>query len=220
MNINVERFLALTAMLAAPLVAAPACIINGSDDTTTDTNASNSNTNTAGTTGDTNPGTGSESSTISSSTAGSGESTAADSGTGADSTGSDTTAGTTGADLGNCCTPDDHGMGCDVMEINDCVCGEDPVCCEMTWDMICVMEVNDFGCGTCVLPPQPFDCFCTATCNGTSIDTPFQVCGTDATDAAPAGQMACEQALMDMSCMETTCSDCSCSTAEVPEITC
>jgi hypothetical protein len=219
MNINVERFLALTAMLAAPLVAAPGCIINSSDDTN-DTNSSNSNGETVGdSTGNTTNSSESTAADASAGSSGAVDTSAGDTSAGT-TAGDTTTAGTTGGDVGNCCTPDDHGAGCDVAEINDCVCGEDPVCCDMAWDMFCVMEVNDFGCGTCVLPPQPWDCYCTATCNGTAIDTPFQVCGTTADDAAPAGTMACEQALMDMSCMETTCSDCSCSTAEVPEITC
>jgi len=225
MNINVERFLALTAMLAAPLVAASGCIITDGDDDTNGT--SNSNTN---------PGTeesGNETSATSPSTSvadgGTGDSTAADSGSGdttaADSGSSDTTAadsgssdGTTGAELGNCCDVD-HGMGCDVAEVNDCVCDEDPACCESDWDAICVGEVNALGCGTCELPPTAWDCYCTAECDGESADVPWQVCGGDDAEAATNAQAACEVDLGGR-CDQYSCADCICATAEITEIEC
>lgn len=222
MNINVERFLALTAMLAAPLVAAPGCIINGSDDDSNDTSAaSNTNGETGNDTGSTGnsstPTTTQSDSTVGESTTG--DTTAAD-GTIGDTTAGDTSAGDTGADLGNCCVADDHGAGCEVTEVQDCVCAEDPVCCDEGWDMFCVGEVNQFGCGTCDLPAMIWDCFCTTDCDGTPVDTQWQVCGADDTAAAAAGQMACEADLEMMGCMQFTCSECSCATAEVPEIEC
>ncbi len=223
MNINVERFLALTAMLAAPLVAAPACIINDSGDDDTNGSASNSNTN--GTT----VGTGSESGTTSPSTSAGtespettgtetiGDTTAADS-TAGDSTAGDTTTG--GEALGNCCVADDHGGGCEVTEVQDCVCGEDPVCCDEVWDAICVSEVNQFGCGTCDLPAQVWDCSCVTDCDGTPVDTTWQVCGADETEAGTNGQMACEADLMDMGCRSFVCDECFCATAEIPDLEC
>jgi hypothetical protein len=86
--------------------------------------------------------------------------------------------------------------------------------------MFCVGEVNQFGCGTCDLPAMIWDCFCTTDCDGTPVDTQWQVCGADDTEAAAAGQMACEADLEMMGCMQFTCSECSCATAEVPEIEC
>lgn len=51
-----------------------------------------------------------------------------------------------------CCEPHDF-PGCDEPEINDCVCLEDPFCCEVMWDGICVSQVNNLGCGFCEIPP-------------------------------------------------------------------
>jgi hypothetical protein len=48
----------------------------------------------------------------------------------------------------NCCTTD-HGPGCNVSEIEACVCEIDPYCCEVEWDEFCVEEVTSFGCGYC-----------------------------------------------------------------------
>lgn len=225
MNINVERFLALTAMLAAPLVSASGCIINTSDDDAETGSNSNSNTN-AGTddtgaeTSNTSPSTSSPSDTSAT-----GDTTAADS-TGADgSTSGDTTAadsgssdGTTGAELGNCCSAD-HGVGCDVMEVNDCVCDQDPFCCEEDWDMNCVAEVNSLGCGECELPPTQWDCSCTADCDGDAVGTIWQVCGGDDAEAAANAQMACD-ADLEGTCTQHTCADCVCATAEAPEVDC
>jgi hypothetical protein len=223
MNINVERFLALTAMLAAPLVAAPGCIINGSDDDTSGSNsASNTNAETGNETGDSTGNTSAPTTTQSESTVGdttAGDTTAAES-TAGDTTAGDTTAGDTGSDLGNCCVADDHGAGCENTEVQDCVCGEDPICCDEGWDMFCVGEVNQFGCGTCDLPGMPWDCYCTADCDGTPVETPWQVCGADDVDAGANGQMACEADLEMMGCMQFTCAECFCATAEIPEIEC
>jgi hypothetical protein len=227
MNINVERFLALTAMLAAPLISASGCVItSGDDDDTNGTSNSNSNTNpgteeSGNETSNTAPSTSAESGTGDTTAAdsGSGDTTAADSGSGdttaADSGSSD---GTTGAELGNCCDVD-HGMGCDVAEVNDCVCDEDPACCESDWDAICVGEVNSLGCGTCELPPMAWDCYCDAECDGEITDVPWQVCGGDDAEAATNAMGACEADLGRV-CDQHTCADCICSTAEIAEIEC
>jgi hypothetical protein len=223
MNINVERFLALTAMLAAPLVAAPGCIIAGDDDDTNGTaSASNTNAGTEGTgteTSATSPATTVGENTIGDTTVG--ESTAGES-TAGESTAGESTAGestTGGIDLGNCCDPKNGGLGCEVTDVSDCVCAEDPACCEEGWDMYCVAEVNQFECGTCDLPAMPWDCYCTADCDGEAVATPWQVCGSDDVDAAANGQAACEADLGGM-CTQSSCAECICSTAEIPEIEC
>ena len=46
-----------------------------------------------------------------------------------------------------CCTP--GGPGCSDSTVAACVCAVDPFCCETQWDIQCVAEVSQFGCGTC-----------------------------------------------------------------------
>ena len=41
--------------------------------------------------------------------------------------------------------------GCLDDAIEQCVCAQDAYCCETEWDDLCIGEVNDFGCGTCVV---------------------------------------------------------------------
>jgi hypothetical protein len=61
---------------------------------------------------------------------------------------------------GPACTPDDDdgpcceahaGGGCEIDAVETCVCAEDPMCCQASpgWDVFCVGEIEDFGCGTC-----------------------------------------------------------------------
>lgn len=58
-----------------------------------------------------------------------------------------------------CCTPS-HGCcetgaaGCSDAAVSACVCAQDPYCCEVEWDQLCVSEVDSFGCGTCVEGPS------------------------------------------------------------------
>lgn len=226
MNINAERFFALTALLAAPLVAAPACVINDSDDDTTASSNSNANTDstdpsaTTMTTGTdtvdpsatTTPGT-------DSTTVGTGDTTGDDptGGTTDDPTGDTGTTG--GNELGNCCAPDGATAGCEVPEVQDCVCEVDAYCCDEVWDESCAGEVVSLGCGECNFPPQPFDCYCLAECDGKAPPGPWQVCGTDPVSAAADGQAACEADVM-MGCEVFSCDECECFTAEVPEIDC
>lgn len=217
MNINVERFLALTALLAAPLVAAPACVINSSDDTDSnnDDGTTTAPTTTAPTT--TSPTSTTEPTTTSpTSVDDSGTDTGTATETGETTVDPDT--GTTGADLGNCCVPDGS-LGCEVTEVADCVCAEDPFCCDEGWDETCAGEVNTLGCGVCELPPTVWDCYCTATCDGADYLDPFQACGGTDVEAATNGQTACE-ADLGAACGEFTCEACECFTAEVAEIKC
>ncbi|MCK4660217.1 MAG: FG-GAP repeat protein, partial [Phycisphaerae bacterium] len=48
----------------------------------------------------------------------------------------------------NCCETG-HGPQCSNQAIRDCVCANDPYCCEVDWDRICVMEVTSEGCFNC-----------------------------------------------------------------------
>ncbi|HWB76261.1 MAG TPA: hypothetical protein VG755_14925 [Nannocystaceae bacterium] len=52
------------------------------------------------------------------------------------------------ANDGDCCEPGD-GTGCGDVVVRDCVCVDDPYCCETTWDELCVAEVTSLGCGAC-----------------------------------------------------------------------
>jgi len=223
MKIDLERFLALTTMLAAPLVTANGCILNTGSDDDEDSGAT-------ATEGDDSADDGTVTAASTDTTGGT---TSADDG-GTDTTGTETSAGTEGdttegtddaADttgggnpLGNCCEAQE-GTGCEVAEVEECVCLEDPYCCETQWDINCVQEVNAFGCGECELPPQVWDCSCVTDCDGTPVDTVWQVCAGDDIEAAGLGQAACEMEL-DAACDVFVCDECSCFTSEVPEIDC
>jgi hypothetical protein len=224
MKIDLERFLALTATLAAPLVTASGCIITGTDDDddgaqgTDDGASADDATDPSGspTSGDDAPGTDDAAGTDTGTDGGTDTGTG---GTGTDDAADTTAADTTGGDpLGNCCEAHD-GTGCEVTEVSDCVCSEDPFCCESAWDMNCVSEVNAFGCGACELPPQVWDCYCLADCDGTAVETPWQVCSGDEIDAAAMGTAACE-ADLGANCDTFVCDECGCFTAEVPTIEC
>lgn len=144
MQTALERFLTIAALFAAPLVAT-ACAPRNSDDSDDSSGDVAADSITTDDTSTTHP----DASTSSSST---GE----DSG-GTDSTGSageSSTSESTGGDpLGNCCEPQVD-AGCDATAVADCVCAEDPYCCLTQWDLHCVMEVDQLGCGECPSPPR------------------------------------------------------------------
>ena len=49
---------------------------------------------------------------------------------------------TGGGDVGNCC--EEHGgTGCTVAGIETCVCAADAFCCDVEWDGLCVLGVDD-----------------------------------------------------------------------------
>ena len=75
--------------------------------------------------------------------------TGGDESTGGDAT---TTSGgtSTGGDGGEECCSAHLGLGCDDESVETCVCDLDAYCCDTAWDSLCVSEVEDFGCGTCV----------------------------------------------------------------------
>src|SRR5690606_10757053 len=47
-----------------------------------------------------------------------------------------------------CCVAQDT-PGCGNAGIEQCVCDQDPFCCEEQWDPVCVDKVEGLGCGTC-----------------------------------------------------------------------
>lgn len=156
MNINAERFLALTAMLAAPLITALGC------DEGDDSSSSGSPSGSDDTAGD-------------SATEDASDSAASDS-VGTDSAASDSAASDSAAD--DTGTADSGASG-----------------------------------------SQAIDCTCSASCDGTAVDTPWQVCGTDPAAATADGQAACEAGLGAM-CETFSCAECSCVTAETASVTC
>jgi hypothetical protein len=56
--------------------------------------------------------------------------------------------------LGDCCEAQ-GGPGCADVAVANCVCDEDPFCCENVWNEGCVAEVDELGCGNCggAMPP-------------------------------------------------------------------
>lgn len=70
---------------------------------------------------------------------------------------------------GECCDP--HGcLGCVDPNVESCVCGADPYCCEQAWDAQCAGEVESYGCGSCgpVQTPIAGDATCEGSCGGQS----------------------------------------------------
>ncbi len=49
---------------------------------------------------------------------------------------------------GDCCE-ENVGAGCDDQAVQDCVCAEDPFCCSVSWDGVCVDDVDTYACGSC-----------------------------------------------------------------------
>ncbi|MEX1366891.1 MAG: hypothetical protein AB1Z98_27435 [Nannocystaceae bacterium] len=45
--------------------------------------------------------------------------------------------------------------GCSDAAVQDCVCLQDPYCCDTAWDATCVDQVGGFGCGDCGGAPPP-----------------------------------------------------------------
>jgi len=48
----------------------------------------------------------------------------------------------------NCCAFD-HGAGCLDPVIESCVCAIDSYCCDVEWDRLCALRVEEDGCGSC-----------------------------------------------------------------------
>lgn len=53
---------------------------------------------------------------------------------------------------GDCCTAA-KGIGCADEMVEACVCDVDPACCEKGWDELCVVRVEQLGCGGCTVGP-------------------------------------------------------------------
>ena len=76
------------------------------------------------------------------------------------------------------CCEESTSPGCSDGDIEACVCGEDPFCCEAVWDATCVGEVTTLGCGTCVAPTGSCcEVQGTPGCNDTPVET--CVCAED-----------------------------------------
>lgn len=56
--------------------------------------------------------------------------------------------GGTGGTPGDCCV-EKQTPGCSSPSITQCVCKNDPFCCQTAWDSLCVDEVTSLGCGNC-----------------------------------------------------------------------
>lgn len=52
--------------------------------------------------------------------------------------------------VGHDCCLIDHGAGCSDPFIAACVCKNDPYCCEVEWEELCVEEVEALACGSCI----------------------------------------------------------------------
>jgi hypothetical protein len=82
---------------------------------------------------------------------------------------------TTGGPPGDCCEPSEA-AGCLDPEVERCVCGLDPHCCDSSWDELCAEEVSLFGCGACSKTTDaPTACCSPATTSGCE-DEVVQAC--------------------------------------------
>ena len=78
---------------------------------------------------------------------------------------------------GDCCAPH-ASVGCEELEIQECVCGADPFCCEVEWDGLCVDEAADL-CGACGPPPGGPCCEANGTPGCDDPETEECVCSAD-----------------------------------------
>jgi hypothetical protein len=106
----------------------------------------------------------------------------------------------------DCCSAH-ASTGCLDPAIQACVCEVDPACCDDGWDELCVHEVDELGCGACVLDPMDVP---TSSCCG---DTKMPGCGDAAVEACLCDVDAyCCLVQWDESCaakaMELGCSSC------------
>jgi len=91
----------------------------------------------------------------------------------------------------DCCTPGEV-AGCPDPEISECVCAQDPYCCDDHWDELCVDEATSYcgGCygdeGTTGDPPPPGDC-CVVGGGPGCIDAQVAMC------VCAVDQFCCEQ---------------------------
>ena len=85
----------------------------------------------------------------------------------------------------NCCEIG-HGTGCNDASIETCVCAVDPVCCDETWDRVCVEEVETQGCGTCDIVRDCNDNGipdeCEADCNENGVPDDCDLASGDSAD--------------------------------------
>jgi hypothetical protein len=89
-----------------------------------------------------------------------------------DVTTSDVTTGTPPDNVGPCCSPHPE-TGCEHESLSECVCANEPSCCDEGWHEGCVAGVDAFGCGVC--PADPTDAT-TETDTGTPPDNTESCC--------------------------------------------
>lgn len=54
-----------------------------------------------------------------------------------------------GLDVADGCCAAHEGSDCNDPEISDCVCANDPYCCLVQWDQVCVDAIAQYACGSC-----------------------------------------------------------------------
>lgn len=54
-----------------------------------------------------------------------------------------------GLDVADGCCAVHETSGCNDAAISDCVCANDPYCCLVQWDQVCVDAIAQYGCGSC-----------------------------------------------------------------------
>jgi hypothetical protein len=81
----------------------------------------------------------------------------------------------THGDPGDCCEAHPGEVGCENKAVEECVCDEDPQCCDLTWDDACVVGVVIYGCGQCEGIGGDGDC-CEAHDNPGCDDNEIETC--------------------------------------------
>lgn len=89
----------------------------------------------------------------------------------------------------NCCSTG-HGPGCEDAAIEACVCALDSFCCNTDWDGVCVDNVDDFGCATCLAPVTNDDCVDAIALPG---DGSFPFSNAGSTNDGPALPAVCDE---------------------------
>lgn len=119
------------------------------------------------------------------------------------------------ASPGLCCSESD-GPGCgDDAAIEQCVCDQDPYCCETAWDATCISEVNEFACGECDVPDpgpggdpggEPVGCVDDGTC---SLDDDCVCSDCDADDFCSDPANCVDDGMCNAYTEGCVCADCS-----------
>jgi hypothetical protein len=103
-------------------------------------------------------------------------------------------------DSGDCCSTHE-GAGCSQPSIEDCVCDDDPYCCDTAWDTVCVGKVGTLGCGTCG-DGGTSACCSPSTASGCSMDAAIEqcVCAEDPYCCTDAWDALCVESIATLGC--------------------